>query len=154
MANKLIRLKPISIGTDNPEIDFGGQQNIQTIDGLVDGAGVAVDASQNVYVADSDQHIIFKYRPGSPSMVWAGTTGVAGTDDGQAGAAKFNTPTYMACDPSGNVWVVDSGNALIRRIDPNANVFTVAAITGIAGGDQIGGIAIDASGVIYLVDNG
>jgi hypothetical protein len=153
MSNKLVRLRPVSIGTDTSEIDFSGQQNIQTITGLTDGAGVAVDASRHVYVADTDQHVIFRYREGCPSQIWAGAVNQSGDADGQGSVARFNNPTYLAVDRSGFVYVVDSGNGLIRRIDGNANVFTVAAIPAVAGGDQIGGIAVDDSGNIYIVDN-
>jgi DNA-binding beta-propeller fold protein YncE len=153
MSNKLVRVRQVSIGTDTSEVDFSGQQQIQTILGLTDGAGIAVDASRHVYVADPDQHVIFRYREGMTSQIWAGATNQSGDADGQGSEARFNNPTYLAVDRTGFLYVVDSGNGLIRRIDQNANVFTVAAIPAVGGGDQIGGIAIDDSGNIYIVDN-
>lgn len=150
--NRLVRLRPISATTSTPEISGSEQQLQLPITGLVDGAGVAVDRSEYVFVADYSQHVIFRYRKGGTSTIWAGAYGVSGLADGQGAAARFTNPTHLAVDRSGVLYVVDSGNNRIRRIDQNANVFTVAAIPAV-GVDQIGGIAIDDSGTIYLVDN-
>jgi len=153
MANRLVRLRPISASTSTPEISGSEQQVQLPITGLVDGAGVAVDRSEYIFVADYEKHVIFRHRKGSAtSNIWVGAYGVPGLADGQGSSARFTNPSHLAVDRSGVLWVVDSGNNRIRRIDQNANVFTVAAIPAV-GADQIGGIAVDDSGIIYLVDN-
>jgi DNA-binding beta-propeller fold protein YncE len=153
MSNRLVRLRPVSASTATTEITGSDQQLQLPITGLVDGAGVAVDRSEYVFIADYDKHVIFRYRKGaSASTIWAGSYGVSGLADGQGSAARFTNPTHLAVDRSGVLYVVDSGNNRVRRIDQNANVYTVAAIPAV-GADQIGGIAVDDSGTIYLVDN-
>lgn len=153
MANKLIRLRPVSASTATTEVT-GSEQQIQLpVNGLTDGAGVAVDRSEYIYVSDYEKHVIYRHRKGdSTSRIFAGAYGVSGLVDGQAAAARFTNPSHLAVDRSGVLYVVDSGNNRIRRIDQNANVYTVAAIPAV-GNDQIGGIAVDDSGTIYIVDN-
>jgi DNA-binding beta-propeller fold protein YncE len=151
MANRLIRLLPIS-GASDAEGDFTGQQQVQTVTGMVEGIGVAIDASDNLYVADFDRHVIFVIRRGTEAVVLAGSPGNAGLQDGQGSAARFDRPTHIAVTPSGDIYVVDSGNARIRRVTSDGNVYTVAAIPAL-GADQVGGIAVDNSGQIFLIDN-
>jgi len=153
MANRLVRLTPVSASTSTPDAGCAFNQiNVQPINGLSDGAGVAIDRSENLYVADYDKHVIYKYQRGATaSKIFAGAYGVSGLADGQGSDARFNQPTSMAVDNSGYLYVIDSGNSRVRRIDQNANVFTVAAIPVAAG--ESGGIAVDASGNIYFVDS-
>jgi len=152
MANRVVRLTPVSASTYTPDAGAAFNQiNVQPINGLVDGSGLVIDKGDNIYVADYDKHVIYKYQRGNTaSRIFAGAYGVSGLADGQGSDARFNAPTSMAVDNSGFLYVVDSGNARIRRIDPNGNVFTVAAIPAAAG--QTGGIAVDSSGNIYFVD--
>lgn len=155
MGNRLIKLRAVSAATNTPEAGAGAAQMVNIpVNGLVDGAGIAVDASENIFISDYDKHVIYKYRRGdSQSRIIAGAYGVSGSTDGQAAAARFNNPSYIAVDRRGNVWVVDSGNNLIRKIDDNGNVFTVAAIPAEVGGNQVGGICIDGGENIYLIDS-
>jgi uncharacterized protein YjiK len=91
-----------------------------------------------------------------------GTNGFEG-DGAAATSAKLDTPFDVARDSSGNIYIVDSNNNRIRKIDTNGNITTVAGDgTGGFGGDngaatsaQINtprGIAIDSSGNIYIAD--
>lgn len=154
MPNRLVRIRQVSTATSTPDAGDGRDQIVQhPVTGMTDGAGLCIDKSGRIYICDSDNHVIFRVRRGQPSKIFAGTYGVTGSDDGQAGAATFNRPTGIACDPRGFLYVVDSGNSLIRRIDDNANVFTVAAIPPELGGDDVGGIAVDEGGDIFLIDN-
>ena len=155
MANRLIRLRQVSSGTDTPDSGDGRTQKISyTINGLTDGAGLCIDSSENIYICDAANHVIFKFRRGdSQSYIFAGTYGVAGSADGHAGAASFNKPTGITCDARGFLYVVDTGNSLVRRVDDNANVFTVASIPAEGIGDEPGGITIDAGGDIFMIEN-
>lgn len=152
MANRLVRLTPVSSTTNTPDAGAAfNQVNTMPINGLTNGSGICIDKSEYIYVSDSAKHVIYRYRKGdSVSHIFAGTYGSAGLADGQAGAAKFSAPAGLAVDNSGNVYVVDTGNSRIRKIDQNANVFTVAAIP--AGSTGPGNIIVDASGYIYYMD--
>jgi sugar lactone lactonase YvrE len=155
MANRLIKLRPVSGATSTPDAGAGSaQQVVLPITGLSDGSGVCIDQSENIYVTDFDNHVVFRYRRGAAiSQILAGAYGVSGLVDGQGSAARFNGPSAICVDRSGRLWIVDSGNARIRRMDENGNVYTVAAIPATVGGDEIGHIAVDDSENIYFIDN-
>jgi sugar lactone lactonase YvrE len=123
---------------------------------------VAVDASNNVYVADSGNHNIRVIAAGGSVSTLAGTAGIAGSTDGTGVAALFNTPQGIAVDGAGIVYVSDTNNSTIRRITPAGVVSTLAGAAGQTGGADGGGasarffypagIAVDAAGNIYVAD--
>jgi sugar lactone lactonase YvrE len=85
--------------------------------------GIALDASGNIYVADQNNNTIRKIASGTFVVsTFAGST--RGTADGQGAAANFYSPTGLASDPSGNLYVCDSSYT-IRKVDPSANVTTI-----------------------------
>jgi len=96
--------------------------------------------------------------------VFAGSTNGAGNIDGTGAAARFNYPNGVATDASGNVYVADYGNHTIRKITPAGVVTTLAGTAGTSGSaDGTGaaarfsipsGVATDASGNVYVTDNG
>lgn len=90
---------------------------------------LAADRLGNVYVSDINAHVIRKITPDGEVLTLAGAAGVAGNDDGHAGAARFNYPKGIAIDRAGNVFVVDSNNYAIRRITPEGEVSTVIGQT-------------------------
>lgn len=154
MANRLVRVRPVSSVNDTSECGISfAQITVQPINGLSDGSAVCVDRSENVYVSDVSNHVIFKYRRGGTSRVFAGTYGVSGYADGIGTSAKFNKPSSMCVDRRGNLWVVDSGNSLIRRVTEDGVVYTVASIPAEVLLDAPGQIAVDDSENIFLVDN-
>lgn len=155
MANRLIKLRPVSVATSTPEAgDGSAQQVVIPITGLTDGAGVVIDRSENIYVSDYDRHVIFKYRRGSSaSSIFIGALDTSGDTNGQGTSARLNKPGAMAIDRRGTIWLIDSGNAKVKRIDENGNVFTVAAIPAEVGGDTPGHIAVDDAENIFLIDN-
>jgi len=125
-------------------------------------AGVAVDSSGNVYVADRKNHQIYKITPEGEVDTLAGTARRAGDTNSDEGAPQFDSPADVAVDSSGNVYVADFGNHLIRRITPSGVVSTYAG-TGSPGdtnGDAIGeaqfdnpqGVAVDKDGNVYVAD--
>ena len=83
--------------------------------------GVAVDSSGNVYVADYNNHLIRRIDSSGNVITLAGS-GSAGFADGQGSAAKFNFPTGVAADSSGNVYVADFDNHRIRKLSGKAKL--------------------------------
>jgi serine/threonine-protein kinase len=77
--------------------------------------GVAVDSLGNVYVADAGNNLIRKITSGGFVTTLAGS-GVQGFSNGDGENASFNFPSGVAVDDSGNVYVADLGNNLIRKI--------------------------------------
>jgi hypothetical protein len=95
--------------------------------------GVAVGADGNVYVADSANHSIRKVTPDGNVTTFAGAAGIAGSTDGLGTAARFHTPAGLAIDPSGDLYVADLGNHVIRKITPAGEVTTIAGAPAIIG---------------------
>lgn len=126
---------------------------------------LAVDASGNVYVADNYNAAIRKITRAGVVSTLAGS-GVPGYADGTGRAAQFNTPSGVAVDDFGNVYVADAGNNRIRKITPAGTVTTLAgAATGFWGGYLDGpgniaqfngptGIVADGAGNLYVSENG
>ena len=124
--------------------------------------GVAVDGSGNVYVADSYNHTIRKITSAGVVSTLAGLSGSPGSANGTGAAARFNYPSGVAVDGSGNVYVGDNSNHTIRKITPAGVVSTLAGLAGTIGStDDIGsvarsnspyGVAVDASGTVYATD--
>lgn len=124
---------------------------------------LAVDGAGNVYVADSGNHLIRKITPAGVVSTYAGIAGQVGSADGAAASATFNGPSGITVDAAGNVYVADSGNNTIRKIDTGMVVSTVAGTAGSAGStDAVGaaarfsnpaGVVADAAGNLYVADS-
>ena len=111
-------------------------------------------------MADADNHRIRKITPSGVVTTLAGS-GTAGNADGQGTEAQFKAPTSLAVDGLGNLYVADDGNNRIRKITPSGSVTTLAGSGNTGADDGYGtaasfnspwGIAVDASGVIYVAD--
>jgi sugar lactone lactonase YvrE len=122
--------------------------------------GVAVDPSGNVYVADSYNNLIREISPGGVVSTLAGS-GAMGSTNATGTAASFNYPYGIGIDPSGNLYVSDTSNELMRKIAPGAVVSTMAGTgaTGFMNGagtvatfDVPIGLAVDSSGNVYVAD--
>lgn len=123
--------------------------------------GVAIDGSGNLYVADAGNNKIRMISPMGIVSTFAGT-GIAGAGNGPD-TATFNSPLGVAVDVSGNVYVADYGNDLIRKISPAGVVSTLAG-SGATGADNGAGalatfnlpesVAVDAAGNVFVADNG
>lgn len=83
---------------------------------------------QYLYVADTKNNRVRRVSTATQEVTTIGGTGEAGYsgDGGPALAAKFNYPTDVACTQSGDIFVADAKNNVVRKIDPNGIVTTVA----------------------------
>ncbi|WP_309612666.1 hypothetical protein, partial [Flavobacterium sp.] len=123
--------------------------------------GIAVDASDNIYIADTFNNRIRKITSAGVVTTIAGD-GTAGYLDGQGTSAKFNNPYSLTIDNSGNIYVADTKNNRIRKISSTGLVTTVAGyiLSGYADGASTvarfknpQGIVIDnATGILYVAD--
>jgi sugar lactone lactonase YvrE len=127
-------------------------------------AGIATDASANLYVADSANHTIRKITLTGAVTTVAGLAGAAGAADGVGSAARFFSPAAVTLDSAGNLFVADTGNFTIRKISPAGVVTTVAGLAGAPGSVDAAGsaarfyspqsLAVDATNNIYVADLG
>jgi sugar lactone lactonase YvrE len=130
--------------------------------------GIVVDQDGNILVADRKNHAIRKVTPQGVvttvvgSFTGSGTGGLTGSSDGSASGARFDHPSDVVVDGAGNIYVADSGNHAIRKIDLSGNVTTLAGDL-VYSGYQDGtadsamfnspqGIAIDTAGNIIVAD--
>jgi sugar lactone lactonase YvrE len=87
--------------------------------------GIAVDASGNLYVADTYNSTIRKITSAGVVSTFAGTAGTSGSADGTGTAASFNRPSGITVDSSDNLYVTDFGSSLVRKITPEGVVTTI-----------------------------
>lgn len=95
--------------------------------------GITLDASGNLFVADSGNHAIRQISTAGEVTTFAGLAGTSGSTDATGASARFNTPKAIAIDASGSFHVADSGNHTIRKITSAAVVSTVAGQAGNSG---------------------
>ncbi|MCL7715321.1 gluconolaconase [Stenotrophomonas mori] len=122
--------------------------------------GLAIDAGGTLYVADAgdNNRILYRWLDGDFHVLAGGREGFA---DGVGGEAAFHTPSGIALDRHGNLYVADTGNHAIRKVTPQGEVSTLAG-DGVAGfADGVGrharfdgpmGVAVDAQVRVYVAD--
>ena len=129
----------------------------------------AFDASGNLYIADSGYHRIRKVDTSGIISTVVGSctpTGCIGGyygDGGPATTAALNYPSGITIDAEGNLYIADTGNERIRKVDVNGIITTVAG-TGTTGFNGDGGpatsanltspykVAVDTEGNLYIND--
>ncbi len=112
--------------------------------------GLAVDGEGNIFVADSRNNLIRKISKDGLVTTLAGS-GEVGSKDGKGTRASFFSPTALTVDKKGIVYVADTHNNLIRAINPDGTVTTLAGKTGLKF-DNPSGIAVDTFGNLYVSD--
>lgn len=139
-------------------------------DGMIDGPaaasrfgdpfGVATDRAGNLFVADAGAASrIRRIAPDGRVVTFAGSR--SGFADGPAAVAAFDTPSALAIDRHGNLYVADTGNNAIRKLAPDGSVSTLAGGGEPGYRDGVGraarfdgpvGVAVDAAGDVYVAD--
>jgi uncharacterized protein (TIGR03437 family) len=144
---------------------YSGDGGLATAASLQFPLGVTTDKSGNLYIADSGNNSIRKVSPGGVIVTVAGSSGAGFAGDGAAAnGALLNIPSDVAVDGSGNLFIADSGNNRVRKIDGSTGI-----IGTIAGGANDGfsgdtGPAVDSllsfpwklttdpAGAVYIAD--
>ena len=143
---------------------FGGDGGAATAARLNAPAGVALDRSGNLYIADRDNRRIRKVDTAGviSTVAGTGTSGFSG-DGGAATAARLSSPSGVVVDWAGNLYIADQDSHRIRKVDTAGGISTVAG-TGTSGFSGDGGaavaarlnapygVAVDGSGNLYIAD--
>ncbi|MGH9889140.1 MAG: hypothetical protein ACREBE_26640, partial [bacterium] len=131
---------------------------------LSDPSGVAADASGTVYIADTGNNRIRSIDGGGriATKVGDGTAGFFG-DGGSSASARLSAPAGVAVDAAGNIYIADTGNNRIRKVNASGVISTIAG-SGTAGFSGDGGpallaqlngplgLAVDANANLYIAD--
>jgi sugar lactone lactonase YvrE len=164
--NRIRKISPSGVITTvagNGDYGFSGDGGLATSAALHGPYDVAVDKNGNLFIADFVNQRIRKVLPNGVISTIAGTgeSGYSG-DGGPATSAKLWLPRSVAVDDGGNVYIADTENDRIRRIDVAGTITTVAG-GGPFGNDPLGknvrldaptGVAVDASGYVYIAQAG
>lgn len=106
---------------------------------------LVVDPAGNLYFADSGNHRVRRIDvAGTITTVAGNGAPTYGGDGGPATLASLSRPSDVDVDDSGNLYIADTDNACIRRVDPDGVITTVAGICGARGYDGDGGMATAA----------
>jgi len=157
----------------NPVVDqygypvggYSGDGGPATAALLADPTALAVDAAGNLFIADYINNVIRKVSPAGiiTTVAGNGTRGYSG-DNGLATAATLNSPSGIAVDAAGNLFIADFLNQVIREVSP-AGIITTVAGNGAFGYSGDGGaataaqlfeptaVAIGATGNLFIVDS-
>jgi sugar lactone lactonase YvrE len=161
-------------GTGTAGLGFAGPSGFPaTLSSLDHPQNVAVNAQGDVFIADTYNNRIVKVTPQGQVIAVAGD-GVAGySGDGGLGAfAELNEPTGVAVDAQGNLYIADSANNVIRRVDAKTGIITTVAgdyaadkaNDGLGGFSGDGGpatsaqlndpqgVAVDGAGDLFIAD--
>jgi sugar lactone lactonase YvrE len=122
--------------------------------------GIAIDASGNIFVADTNNDTIREITNSGGTLTvstLAGTPQMTGNMDGDGGTALFDHPTGLTVDASGNIFVADTGNSTIREITTSGGAVTVSTLMDSSTGlpaqfKNPQGVAVDNLGNVYVAE--
>jgi len=146
------------------QFPFNGDGGAATATDLNQPFGLLVDASNNVYISDSQNHCVRVVTADGNIHIVAGTGGASGYsgDGGPATKAKLNQPLGIAFDTAGNLYIADAGNNVIRMVTKDGTISTIAGSgkSGLGDGgpatsaqlNKPEAVAVDAGGGIYISD--
>jgi len=144
---------------------YAGDNGPATVAELNNPNGVATDGGGNLYIADATNNTVRKVTPAGTITTVAGngTAGFSG-DGGAATSAALHDPAGVLVDSAGNLYIADSTNRRVRKVDTAGIITTVAGngMTGFAGdgGDALSAaiapfaIAVETAGNLYIGDGG
>jgi len=161
-SNNILKITPTGVWSV-----FAGNGRAGKVDGKGNAAsfnapgGMTADAGNNIYVADQQNNSIRRISSDGTVKTIAGS-GAAGAINAPTGlAATFNNPDGIAVDGRGNIYVADTKNNLIRKIDVTGVVTTFAGsgapgkkdgLTNAATFNYPTGLTLDASGNLFVAD--
>ena len=117
--------------------------------------GVAVDSNGNLYIADQGtengaNNVIEKVTPYGTLSIFAGELGASGAPTpGPATDSMLNYPQAVAVDSAGNVYIADSGNGVVEKVNAEGTLSIYAS-----GFNSPDGVATDSVGDVYVTDTG
>ncbi len=142
----------------------GQQDGVGGIARFADPAGLAMDSAGNILIADSGNHCLRMLTPSGTVSTFAGIAGDPGATDGTAATARFDTPSSLALASDGTLFISDTGNHTVRRLDLSGRVTTFAGSAGSAGAtdgtattarfNSPLGLAIAVDGSLFVADSG
>ncbi|MEU7137349.1 SMP-30/gluconolactonase/LRE family protein [Streptomyces sp. NPDC046261] len=147
---------------------FGGDDKPAVSAHLWSPSDVAVDAQGNVYIADADNHRVRKVDAATATITTVAGTGKPGHsgDDKPAVTSQLSNPRGVALDAGGNLYIADTDNQRLRRVDAKTGTITTVAGNGSQDGsgddgpaakaalNAPRGVAVDAQGNVYIADTG
>lgn len=156
---------------------YSGDGGLSTQALLSNPEGIAVDSSGNLYIADTNNHVIREVSASTGDIATIAGNGLSGdSGGGPATSAELDVPAAVAADAAGDVFIADPGNDQVQEVAANSgtqygiamtagNIYTVAGTPGTSGTSGDGGpatsaqlsfdsgVAVDAAGNIYISDS-
>jgi sugar lactone lactonase YvrE len=163
-AKALSEIKDSEITTIAGGVPFLGDSGNAT-SAAMHPIGVAVDSTGNIFVVDSTNHRIRRIDTTGIITTVAGNGTAAFSGDGTSAlSASLNTPLAIALDKAGNLFIADTLNGRVRRVDAQTGIITTIAGNGrysfsgdggfatSASLNQPGGLAVDSQGNVFIAD--